>query len=69
MTIEETITRELSCAMQAERFLHPRDHSLLHASAIGSCRRKQGFELMGTEGETQDSHFLSICDIGHGVHG
>jgi hypothetical protein len=69
MTIEETITRELSCAMQAERFLRPRDHSLLHASAIGSCRRKQGFELMGTEGLPQDSHFLSICDIGHGVHG
>lgn len=68
MTIEETVTRELSAAMQAERFLYPRDHSLLHASAIGSCRRKQGFEIMGVEGLPQDSHFLSICDIGHGVH-
>lgn len=68
MTIEETIIRELSAAMQAERFLRPRDHSLLHASAIGSCRRKQGFELMGVEAMPQDSHFLSICDIGHGVH-
>lgn len=68
MTIEETILRELSCAMQAERFLYPRDHSLLHASAIGSCRRKQGFELMGVEGEPHDSHFLSICDVGHGLH-
>jgi hypothetical protein len=87
MTVEETIQRELSCAMQAERYLYPRDHSLLHASAIGSCRRKQGFELMGVDGfltqekmqevwggtgkptaEPHDSHFLSICDIGHGVH-
>lgn len=96
MTIEETITRELSAAMQAERFLYPRDHSLIHASAIGQCRRQQGYELiqslaeemkrnpqvpvspplaeklrsewMGVESLPQDSHFLSICDIGHGVH-
>jgi hypothetical protein len=68
MTIEQTIVRELSAAMQAERFLYPRDHSLIHASAIGQCRRQQGYELMGVEGLSQDSHFLSICDIGHGVH-
>lgn len=68
MTIEETIVRELSCAMQAERYLYPRDHTLLHASAIGSCRRQQGYQLMGVEGLPHDSHFLSICDIGHGVH-
>jgi hypothetical protein len=68
MTIEQTIVRELSAAMQAERFLYPRDHSLIHASAIGQCRRQQGYELMGVEGLAQDSHFLSICDIGHGVH-
>lgn len=68
MTIEETIIRELSCAMQAEETLYPRDHTLLHASAIGQCRRQQGYELMGVKGLPQDSHFLSICDIGHGLH-
>ena len=68
MTIEKTAIREMSLAMQAERDLEPRDHTMLHASAIGYCRRRQGFELMGTEGERTDSHFLSICDVGHGVH-
>lgn len=69
LNIEDAVVRELSLAMQAEREIHPRDHSMLHASAIGYCRRKQGYELMGVKGERADSHFLSICDVGHGVHG
>lgn len=68
MTIENAVVREMSIAMQAERDIYPRDHKHLHASAIGYCRRKQGYELMGVEGERPDSHFLSICDVGHGMH-
>jgi hypothetical protein len=68
VTIEDAIKRELSCAMQAERILHPRDNTYLHASQIGQCRRANGFRLMGTEEVQPDSHFLSVCDVGHGLH-
>jgi hypothetical protein len=63
-----TIERELSLALQREQELFPRDHTHLHCSALAGCRRLQGYQLMGAEALPPESHFLSICDLGHGLH-
>ena len=66
--LEKMIMFELSLAMQYEQIERPRDYSALHASSIGDCRRKQGYYLRGATPLLQSSHFLSICDIGNGLH-
>lgn len=68
MTLEQTIIRELSCKMQAEQLTDTRDHTYLHASSIGSCRRAQGFALKGEIPLPHESHLISIFDLGNGIH-
>ncbi len=59
---------ELSCGLQLEQVLNPRDNSFIRASGISECRRKIAYRLLGYPAVPISSHLLSVFDLGHGLH-